>query len=119
MPTNDIIYFRELKIETIIGVHPWEQQVQQLVVLDLELTFDIRKAARSGSVTDTIDYAELAKRISSYVSEKKFVLLETLIEEVADLILNEFKVIGVKVCVSKPGAVPGIKNIGITIERFK
>lgn len=117
MPVNDIIYLRELKIETFIGVYPWEQQIKQPITLDIELAFDIRKAARSELVSDTIDYAEVATKIKQLAADKKFILLETLVEDIADLLLREYKITWVRVRGNKVAAVANVKELGIIIER--
>ncbi len=117
MPTSDIIYLRELKIETMIGVFAWEQRIKQPVVLDIEWAFDIRKAARSEKVGDSIDYVDVAGKVRAFVAGKTFVLLETLVEDVADLLLREYKVSWVRVRGCKVAAVPNVKEVGIVIER--
>ena len=117
MSTSDIIYLRELKIETCIGVYAWEQQIKQPITLDIELAFDICKAARSEQVSDSIDYAEVAKKIVQLAADKKFVLLETLVENVADLLLRDFNITWVRIKANKIAAVPNIKEVGIIIER--
>lgn len=119
MPTADIIYLRELKVDTFIGVYSWEQQVKQTITLDIELAFDIRKAVHSGLLTDSIDYADVANKIKELVNGKKFVLLETLVENIADLLLQTYKINWVRVRANKVAAVPNVKEVGIIIERAK
>ncbi len=117
MPVFDIIYLREFKIEVFIGVYAWEQRIKQPIIFDIELGFDICKAAYSESIADTIDYAEVTKKITQWVTHKHFVLLETLVEEVANLLLREYKIKSVKLRVNKLAAVPNVKEVGIVIER--
>ena len=42
----DIVYIRDLRIETIIGIYDWEREVKQTVSLDLEMAHDIRRAQK-------------------------------------------------------------------------
>ncbi len=118
MPTADIIYLRELKVEMFIGVHAWEQRIKQAIIFDLELTFDIRKAANSESIADSIDYAEVAEKIKQLAASRTFILLETLVEAVANLLLQTFNVSQVRVRANKVAAVPHVKEVGIIIERI-
>lgn len=113
----DIIYLRELRIDTIIGIYDWERQIKQTVVLDLELAADVAKAAVSDTIDDTLNYKVLAKRVIAFVAESQFQLVETLAERVAGLILKEFAVPWVRVKVNKPGAVRGARDVGVVIER--
>lgn len=113
----DIIYLRDLRIETIIGIYGWERQVKQTVVLDLEMAADIRQAASSDRIEDTLNYKAVAKRLIQFVEESQFQLVETLAERVAAIVLNEFGVEWVRLCVNKRGAVRGARDVGVIIER--
>ena len=113
----DIIYLRDLRIETIIGVYDWERNIKQTVVLDLEMATDIRKAAVSDNIEDTLDYKSVAKRLIAFVEQSEFQLVETLAERIAEIVVNEFSVPWVKLCVNKQGAVRGARDVGVIIER--
>jgi len=113
----DIIYLRELKIETIIGVFDWERKIKQTVVLDLEMAADIRKAASSDNLDDTLNYKAVAKRLIDFVSKSEFQLVETLAERVAEIVLTEFPVPWLRLQVNKRGAVRGARDVGVIIER--
>jgi len=113
----DIVYIRDLKIETVIGIFDWERRIRQTVSIDLEMATDIRKAAASDSITDTLDYKAVAKRLIAFVGESEFLLVETLSEKVAEIVLTEFNVPWLKLRLSKPGAVRGSQDVGIIIER--
>ena len=113
----DKIFLDELKIDTIIGIWDWERKVRQTVIIDLEMSADIAKAAASDSVEDTLNYKSVAKRVQQFVGDSSFQLVETLAERIAGIIRDEFDVAWVKVRVHKPGAIRGSKDVGIEIER--
>jgi dihydroneopterin aldolase len=113
----DKIFIRALKAEAIIGIFDWERQVKQTVLLDIELNADIRKAALTDSIEDTLNYKRVSKRVVAFVESSQFHLVETLSEHVAMLILAEFDIRTVRVELSKPGAVRGSKDVGIIISR--
>ena len=113
----DKIFLNELKIDTVIGIWEWERKIRQTVVIDLEMSADIAKAAATDSVEDTLNYKSVAKRIQSFVADSSFQLVETLAERIAQIIREEFGVAWVKVRVNKPGAIRGSKDVGILIER--
>ncbi len=114
---QDIIFINELRIETVIGIFDWERQIKQTVIFDLELATDIRKAAASDHIDDTIDYKTLTKKVISYVEASEFQLVETLAERVCELIRDEFGVAWVRLKLNKPGALRGARDVGILIER--
>ncbi len=113
----DIIYLRDLKIETIIGIFDWEREIKQTISFDLDMATDIRKAAASDAIEDTLDYKTLSKRIITFVEESSFQLVETLAERVAEIILKEFGVFWVRVRLDKVGAIRGASGVGVIIER--
>jgi len=113
----DIIFIRDLRIETVIGIYEWERQINQTVSLDLEMAADIRRAAATDSIEDTLNYKAVAKRLIEFVGASRFLLVETLAERIADLVLNEFNISWLRLTLSKPGALRGARDVGIIIER--
>jgi dihydroneopterin aldolase len=113
----DKIFINALKSEAIIGIYDWERQVKQTVVIDIQLSADIRKAALTDSIDDTLNYKGVAKRVLAFVEASSFHLVETLVEHVAMLILEEFGVEWVALTLSKPGAVRGSRDVGVMLER--
>lgn len=113
----DTVFIQDLRVQTIVGIYEWERRIRQTVSLDLEMSSDIARAARSDRIEDTLDYKAVAKRVAQYVGEAQFKLVETLAEKVAELVRGEFHVDHVKVTLHKPGAVSGSKSVGVIIER--
>jgi 7,8-dihydroneopterin aldolase/epimerase/oxygenase len=113
----DKIFLRALKTEAIIGIFDWERQVKQTVIVDIEISADIRKAALSDSIDDTLNYKRVAKRVLAFVEESKFHLVETLAEHIAMLILEDFGVAWVRISLSKPGAIRSSRDVGVSLER--
>lgn len=113
----DKIFIHALKTEAIIGIFDWERQVKQTVLIDIELSADIRKAALTDLIDDTLNYKALAKRVLSFVAASQFHLVETLAENIAMLILEEFEVAWVGVVLSKPGALRSSRDVGVSLER--
>ena len=113
----DKIFIDELKIDTIIGIWDWERKIRQTIVIDLEMSADIAKAAATDDVVDTLNYKAVAKRLQAFVGDSSFQLVETLAENIARIIRDEFDVAWVRVKVHKPGAIRGSKDVGVEIER--
>ncbi len=115
----DIIFLTDLRIETVIGIYDWERGIKQTVIFDLEMAADIRRAASSDHIDDTLDYKSVAKRVIQFVEGSEFQLVETLAEKVAELILTEFDVPWIRLKLNKSGAIRGASGVGILIERGK
>lgn len=115
----DIIFLHALKIECVIGVWEWERKIKQTVILDLDMGFDIRHAAQTDTIDDTLNYKAVAKRLQDFVGQSQFQLVETMAEKVAAILLAEFKLQWVRVRINKRGAVRGAGDVGVVIERGK
>ncbi len=113
----DTIFLQDMQVETVIGIWEWERKIRQTVSIDLEMSADIRKAAASDNVADTLNYKSVAKRVQVFVSESSCQLVETLAENIAAIVLDEFDVAWVRVRVNKPGAIRGARDVGVLIER--
>jgi dihydroneopterin aldolase len=113
----DKIFIHALKTEAIIGIFDWERQVKQTVLVDLEFSADIRKAALTDSIDDTLNYKRVAKQVLAFIEASQFRLVETLAEHIAMLILEHYGLDWVRVALSKPGAIRSSRDVGIIIER--
>ncbi len=114
----DQVFVSGLELEAVIGVYDWERTIRQRLVLDLEMAWDIRAAAAQDDLSLTLDYAAVTQRVIEYVASTQFELIETLVERIAELIINEFSVPWLRVRLCKPGAVPAAADgVGVIIER--
>lgn len=113
----DKIFLSALTTECIVGIWDWERRVKQRIVLDIEMASDIRRAAASDRIEDTLDYKKVSKRILAFVEASQYQLVETLTEQIARLIVLEFGVSWVRVRLNKQGAIRGARDVGIEIER--
>ncbi len=113
----DIIFLRELKIETLIGVYEWEKRVPQTLQIDLEIALPNQLAGKSDNIDDALNYADVVLHLQQVLASKHFHLLEALVEHIAHIVLNEFKCPWVKVSAAKLQAIRGCRMVGISIER--
>lgn len=113
----DKVFVKGLKIDTTIGVYDWEKSIRQTLVLDLTLFTDIRPAAAQDDLHLTLDYAAISARLVEYVQSTRFELIETVAERVCQLLLDEYSLPQVTLCLSKPGAVAEAESVGVEITR--
>ena len=113
----DTIFLKDIRVQTIVGVWDWERQMPQTVSIDLELGADVQRAAETDNIESTLDYRAVAKRVSGFVAESRFQLIESMAEGIAEIVTGEFAVPWVKVTVHKLGAVRGSSDVGVIIER--
>ncbi|MEY6431097.1 dihydroneopterin aldolase [Thioalkalicoccus limnaeus] len=113
----DIVFLRGLRIETVIGIYDWEKAIRQPVILDLEMSADVARAAASDRIEDALDYKAVSKRLKAFVGDNRFELVETLAERCTEIIRSEFGVSWVRLTVNKIGAVTDAVDVGVIIER--
>lgn len=114
----DVIFIRDLKVDCILGVLPEERIRAQTVICDLELHLNVRDAAQSGSLLDTVDYSALAQGIADLLQRECFYLLESAAEAVATHCLKP-PLRSVCISLSKPLALAGNGIPGVRIVRHR
>ncbi len=114
---NDWVYIRGLEVQTRIGAFAWEREILQNLSFDLEMRTDIRPAARSDALQDALDYKQVSKRIIALVEASEHELIESVLEDVARMVIQEFGVPHLRLCVDKIGALRGAAGVGLKIER--
>ncbi len=114
----DIVFIKQLQVDTVIGVYDWEKTIKQRLLLDLRLSTDQRAAANRDDIRLTVDYAVVSEKVIALITAEPIELIETVAERVAQLLLREFAISQVEVTVSKPGAVAQAATVGVQITRF-
>lgn len=115
--SRDKIIIRDLLVRGILGINDWEREKQQDILLNLELVQDMRTAAKSDSIDDSLNYRTLTKKVIQYVEGSSHYLVETLASEIARIAVVDFEAEAAKVRVEKLGALRFAKSVGVEIER--
>lgn len=115
----DTVFIRDLRIPVTIGVYAWEQRIRQQIRLDIDIDFDITRAAASDDIADALDYQAVAERLAAFLADTSFQLLETLGDRAAGFVLDNFPVERVSLTVTKPAAVAGAREVGISLTRSR
>ncbi|MDN3609029.1 dihydroneopterin aldolase [Vibrio ostreicida] len=113
----DKVFIERLEAITTIGVYDWEQEIKQKLVLDIEMAHNNRPAGQSDDVVDALDYSQVSHAVLSHIESGRFLLIERVAEEVAELIMAKFNVPWLKIRLTKPGAVAQAEGVGVIIER--
>ncbi len=113
----DIVFVKDLRVKTIIGVWDWERQLPQTISIDLEMACDVSTAAASEDLNDAVNYKAVAKRVEEFVQGKQFKLVESAAHGVAAMVMDEFSLPWIRVVIHKPHAVARSKSVGVVVER--
>lgn len=113
----DIIFISDFRLNIKVGIYDWEKVAPQTMQFDLEIGLPDARSGGIRSINDTIDYAKVAARVEALTADRHYPLVETLAEDIAQVITGEFKAPWVRVSVAKLGALKTVKRLGIIIER--
>ena len=113
----DTVYVHGLAVDTVIGIFDWEPKIRQKVVLDVEMAVDISPSAATEDIDRTVSYKDVSDRLTEFVEQSEFLLVETMAEEIAALILTEFPVPFVSIKLGKPDAIANARDVGVMIKR--
>ena len=104
---TDYVSIRDLAVSAVIGVHPWEREIEQTLVVSVDMAADVARAAASDDLADALDYSAVAETIAAVLREGKFRLIETAAERVAGRLLADFPVTWLRLELRKPIGSPG------------
>lgn len=113
----DTLYINRLRVPASIGVHNWEQQIKQHLVIDVAMRIDASKAGQSDNLAVAVDYWQAREQIIGLLTEQSFKLIEAVAENIATLLLNNFATKQVTVKVAKPSVASDVQDVAIEITR--
>jgi dihydroneopterin aldolase len=120
---TDTVSIRDLSVAAVIGVHAWERDVEQTLLVSVDMvpeTADVRKAAASDDLADALDYSAVAEAIAAVLREGKFRLIESAAERIAERLLADFRLPWLRLELRKPITnAPTPYTAAITIERTR
>lgn len=113
----DKILIRQLHVDAIIGIHDWEKANRQPLSIDLDLKFDCLLASKTDDIKDALDYFKVCAEVTEFVASSRFELIETLAEQITQLLFQRFPVKKVKLKLFKPNAIENAQTVGLSITR--
>ena len=113
----DVIFIEGFVGHTVIGIHTSEWDLPQPIVVDVQAGVARAHACDTDRIDDTIDYSEVRTRLQRLFAEHHVRLLEALAEQIAHILLHEFRAQWVRVRVAKPRKFDDVQSVGVMIER--
>lgn len=113
----DKLFIRQLKVSAALGILPRERTNRQDVLIDVEIPIDAQPAAIKDHISATVDYAVVRETISQFAQQHRFDLIETFANKLAALLMQKFKLMGLRLTLTKPTIFEDAKGVGITVER--
>lgn len=110
------IQIKGIKAETIIGIHIHERKTKQPVFINLDI--DLHDRPRQDDIDTTLDYETLTNEITAYVEGTSYNLIESLVEDVLDIIMQHDIVQQATVAIEKPQALMTASNVIVSSSRL-
>lgn len=96
---------KDLECFAFHGVLKEEQILGQKFLVSLVLYTDIRNAGLNDNLEETINYAEVCTKVQEFMKEKRFLLIEAVAEQMANMLLKSFDLLKkVTITIKKPWA---------------
>ncbi|MBI3528010.1 MAG: dihydroneopterin aldolase [Betaproteobacteria bacterium] len=115
----DIIFIRDIRLETLIGAYESERRQARTLQVNIEIGRASIRACKTDKLADTIDYSAVVGVVKDAFASHRFHLLEPLAEMLAGRILEKFDAQWARIEVSKSGIVPNARDVGVRIERSR
>lgn len=117
-PTEeDVIIIDGLRVDAIIGIDDWERVMTQAIIIDMALFTDVTDVAQTQDLSQGVNYKAVCEQVSKWVQDKKFELLETLVEYVSKQLLDNWPISKVSIRAVKPNAITLADAVGVQITR--
>ncbi len=115
----DQIMIKDLSIQGIVGIKPDERIHKQEILVNAVLYADTRAAAESDDIQEAVNYRTITKQMIAHIEAGEPMLVERMVQELADICLAHERVVSVEISVEKPGALRFARSVGIRITRSR
>lgn len=115
----DKIFIKNLHARGILGVNPHERVTPQLILINIVIETDTRRAAEVDDLSLSVSYSDLARKVKTHAETAQRLTVEALAADIARICLAEPGVQKALVRIEKPEAVPEAETVGVEIERTR
>lgn len=116
---EDRIFVENLRLPCRVGMRAEERAIPQDVLVDVSLFLGLSEAGRGEQTAPTVNYREVMKGVSRFVSEGEFALLEGLAEGVSSLALSTFPMVERVRVRARKAKYSSEPSMGVEIERSR
>ena len=115
-----LVKIRRLVVNMFIGVHEHERHSKQRVAIDVELELDYPAEGFSKAIYKNVGcYETLVDKIKTFSKEGHIVLVETFADKIADIALDDERVISAAIHVEKLDIFSDCEAVGVTIKKSR
>ena len=115
----DKVFIQNLRAKAILGIHDWERVTLREIIINATMFIDTGSAAQSDDISDCVNYSDMSKKLRAHAESAARMTVEALANDLAEICLQEPKVMKVILRVDKPGAVAEADSVAVEVEREK
>ena len=101
-PSDRRLFFRDFKLQVSIGIHDFEKEAPQTVVVNVDLLLAPAEKAHGDRIANVLNYDVVHDGVMALAKSRHFNLQETLVDAILDLCLSQPGVIEARVATEKP-----------------
>ena len=111
-----IVKIHQLRVPVAVGVLSAEKKATQEILIDVEYSVDIFKAAKSDALSDTLDYAAVRDSIIKFARQHRFSLMESLAQHIVTQLQQQFIFKYLCLTLTKPNIFKDAQGVSLTIK---
>lgn len=112
------VFVNRLAVEASIGIHPHERENKQTIWLTIDAGV-LEDSATPEAIGDVVCYEDMCKTATALASDGHIDLVETLAERIADRLMEDPRLVQIRVQIEKPQAIDQAASVGIAISRLR
>lgn len=112
------VFVNRLAVEASIGIHPHERENKQTIWLTIDAGV-LEESASAEAIGDVVCYEDMCKTVTALASDGHIDLVETLAERIADRLMEDPRLVQIRVQIEKPQAIDQAASVGIAISRLR
>lgn len=112
------VFVNRLAVEASIGIHPHERENKQTIWLTIDAGV-LEDSATPEAIGDVVCYEDMCKIATALASDGHIDLVETLAERIADRLMEDPRLVQIRVQIEKPQAIDQAASVGIAISRLR
>ena len=111
------ILIKELTLDLKLGYYDFEKEKSQKVKFSLEIDYEDKKPTNDKDIKSIVNYGQVVKLITKLAKNKHYNFLETLAEDVFDVLFKDKRIGKIMLKIEKLEIIKECASVGIQITK--
>ena len=111
------VLIKELILHLKIGYYNFEKEKSQKIKFSLDIDYEDKKPSDDKDLKSVVNYAKIVKLIKKLVKNKHYNFLETLAEDVFDVLFKDKRIGKISLRIEKLEIMKDCSSVGIQISK--